>query len=137
MLTMDKSIDPRSGWEFFRRKELYSIAKQEGIAFVAGCPATVLKAILSDTNINPNKYRPQKLGMIRGDADIRYSYEKEEKKEETLTMKIETVYIETMKMNEVRKFLSEHGVKWAIKCTKPELVKMAKDYMDRKDGDTT
>lgn len=134
-MQLDKIADPRPIWDKFRRIELYAICSQEGIKISNGAPATTMRRLLMDANVDPYRYAPQSRTMKQAGEDrIRVDKEKMPKPQEPLVEEevievktvIEDVNIETLKMHELRTWCKEHGIKPMPRDTKKVLIEKAK-----------
>ena len=125
--------DARSHWDKFRRRELYAIARIEGINHPKGCPATTVVTLLRDSNVNPAKYTPQsaQLSSPRQErifVDKKHLEAKEVKEEviEEAKEQIETLDVDTLKMHELRTWCKNHGIKVMPTDKKVNLIEKAK-----------
>lgn len=119
MIQIEKVIDPRAGFELFRRKELIEIAKQNGIKCEHDAPARYVRLLLQERNVNPGRYMPQRVGPLHGDVGPqRYEYEKEVK------AIIEEINFDDMSFNELRRFCRERGIAYTKKNNREDIMRM-------------
>lgn len=146
MLQLDpsKTIDPRSHWEKFRRRELWAIANIEGLRYNQGASAVEIRNMLFNANVDARKYMPQRMGALYGDngkqvhhvkkelLKVRQEEYYEEGEPEIIEVKIENVDPEKLKFNEKKRFCREHGITYNRRDTNELLRQKIQVFMNGK-----
>lgn len=146
-LDTNRTIDPRSHWDKFRRRELWAIANLEGLHYREGAPASEIRLMLQNNGTDPRKYMPQRLGALYGDTGRQVHHvkkellerRKEEYYEEVSTEQINVEYEDVdirdptkMKFNQKKRFCRDHGISYNRRDTNDILLQKIQVFMNGK-----
>lgn len=129
MIEPDKTLDPRSPWDYVRRMELVRYAAEKGVTeIVEAMPKTVMVQILRQKGFGPPNVRTRSIGKNMNprawDTDVNTHQvppqPKQDAKAETVEVDADELMarewlkpnFDNMTFNDLRAELKKRGIKW-------------------------